>query len=145
VIQATTRLTGAQAGAFVYHADGGVLTHAVAGAEAHAELAAGLPALVAPWLGERESRLLADVNDAASPVTPPPAMPIASYLSVPVIGRRGDAIGALVFGHARPRMFTSELERLVTRIAASLAIAMDNARLFQEARSLIEAIGRSRR
>jgi light-regulated signal transduction histidine kinase (bacteriophytochrome) len=62
-----------------------------------------------------------------------------------VIGRSGRTIGALAFGHAQPGAFTEETERLIAGVAATAAIAMDNARLFQEARDLIAALESSNR
>jgi light-regulated signal transduction histidine kinase (bacteriophytochrome) len=62
-----------------------------------------------------------------------------------VIGRSGRTIGVLAFGHERPAMFNEETERLVAGVAATAAIAMDNARLFQEAHELIAALEKSNR
>jgi len=70
---------------------------------------------------------------------------LTSFLAVPVIGRSGCTIGALAFGHAAPGMFTEETERLIAGVAATAAIAMDNARLFEEARELIAALESSNR
>lgn len=61
--------------------------------------------------------------------------PVCSYLGVPVISRTGEVIGALFFGHPEPGVFTERSERLVAAIASQAAIAMDNAKLFQELRS----------
>ena len=148
VAEATTRLAGAQAGAFVYHSPeraadpANNLAHAVAGS---AELAAGLPGLVAPRIAERRAVRIADVDADGSVIVPPISLPIASYLSVPVVGRSGRVIGALVFGHERPGMFSEETERLIAGVATTAAIAMDNARLFQEAHDLISALESSNR
>ncbi|MEO7732791.1 MAG: ATP-binding protein [Kofleriaceae bacterium] len=152
VADATTRLAGAQAGAFVYHSPERAtdaasaqvpgLAQAVSGS---AELAAGLPRLVAPRIADRRVVRIADVDAEGSAITPPITLPIASYLSVPVIGRSGRVIGALVFGHERPAMFSEETERLIAGVAATVAIAMDNARLFHEAHDLISALESSNR
>jgi signal transduction histidine kinase len=75
----------------------------------------------------------------------PAGLGIHSYLAVPVIGRRGLTVGALLFGHPRPGVFTEETERLIAGVAATAAIAVDNARLFQEARDLITALEKSNR
>jgi signal transduction histidine kinase len=149
VAEATTRLAGASAGAFVYHSPEqgsagsmGELLHAVAG---DAELAAGLPGLATPRIGERRSIRIIDVDAPGSSLAAPAALPIASYLSVPVVGRSGRMIGSLVFGHDRPGMFSEETERLLAGVAATVAISMDNARLFQEAHELIAALESSNR
>jgi two-component sensor histidine kinase len=62
-------------------------------------------------------------------------LPVVSYLAVPVISRSGAVIGALFFGHERPGIFSEQTERMVAGIAAQAAIAIDNSRLFEEARS----------
>jgi signal transduction histidine kinase len=152
VVDATTRLAGAQAGAFCYlvsHATnqrerGAELGHAVSGA-AESELARQLPALAAQTLADHRGVRVADVAGQGSGVMVPPGLAIASYLAVPVIGRSGRTIGALGFAHARPGMFTEETERLIASVAATAAIAMDNARLFQEARDLIAALENTNR
>jgi PAS domain S-box-containing protein len=59
-------------------------------------------------------------------------LPVRSYLAVPVVSRSGEVIGGLFFGHATPGMFSEYDEQLVTGIAAQAAIAIDNARLFQQ-------------
>lgn len=65
---------------------------------------------------------------------PPGHLPVRSYLAVPVLSRTGKVLGGLFVGHERPAVFTSRHERLVTGIAAQAAIALDNARLYQQAR-----------
>jgi signal transduction histidine kinase/CheY-like chemotaxis protein len=47
-------------------------------------------------------------------------------------------IGGLFFGHPEPAVFTERAERLVVGIAAQAAIAIDNARLFEERADLLE-------
>lgn len=154
VIDATTRLAGAHAGVFVYPdvrqddpraaklADL-ELAHVASGAMP--ALVAGLPALAVPRIADRRPLRIADLDAPGSSVIPPASLPIASLMSVPVIGRSGRSIGALVFGHANRGAFTDESERLVAGVASTAAIAMDNARLFQEARELIHALEKSNR
>ncbi|HEU4732196.1 MAG TPA: ATP-binding protein, partial [Kofleriaceae bacterium] len=154
VIEATTRLAGAELGAFFYHASyhagasvEGELDRAVAGT-APATLARPLSPLMAAALERRRSIRIADLRegDPALPGAPlPDAFPLPSCLAVPVIGRSGRGIGALVFGHSQRGAFTEETERLIAGVAATAAIAMDNARLFQEARDLIAALEKSNR
>jgi PAS domain S-box-containing protein len=60
-------------------------------------------------------------------------LPVASYLAVPVIGRSGEVIGGLFFGHAEPGRFTERHEELVVGVAGQAAIAIDNARLYEAA------------
>jgi PAS domain S-box-containing protein len=61
-------------------------------------------------------------------------LPVRSYLAVPVVSRSGEVLGGLFFGHAEPGVFTDRRERLVVGIAAQAAVAIDNARLFEQAR-----------
>ncbi|WP_051324127.1 SpoIIE family protein phosphatase [Candidatus Solirubrobacter pratensis] len=63
---------------------------------------------------------------------PPGHLPVRSYLAVSVIASTGDVLGGLFFGHPEPGMFSEEDERMVVGIAAQSAIAIENARLYQE-------------
>ena len=68
-----------------------------------------------------------------------------SYLAIPVIGRSGEVLGGLFFGHAEPGVFTDSDERIIAGLAAQAAIAIDNARLFdavQKAREAAEIANR---
>ena len=136
VIDATTRLSGAEVGAFLYHVPGNQLDEALAGAS-HAR---GLRGLAAHTLSQRRIVRIADVAHNEGRLIVRPDLLIASYLAVPVIGRSGATIGVLAFGHARSGVFTDETERLISGVATTAAIAMDNARLFEEARELIAAL-----
>jgi two-component sensor histidine kinase len=62
-------------------------------------------------------------------------LPVVSYLAVPVIARSGEVIGGMFFGHKRAGVFTERAEKLVSGIASQAAVAIDNARLFQSAKS----------
>jgi PAS domain S-box-containing protein len=59
-------------------------------------------------------------------------LPVKSYLAVPVMSRSGDVLGGLFFGHEREAKFTKRHEELVAGIAGQAAIALDNARLFEQ-------------
>jgi PAS domain S-box-containing protein len=59
-------------------------------------------------------------------------LPVRSYLAAPVTARSGEVLGGLFFGHGTPGKFTKMHEAIVTGIAAQAAIAMDNARLFEQ-------------
>lgn len=59
-------------------------------------------------------------------------LPVRSYLAVPVVSRSGEVIGGLFFGHADPGVFTERSERLVQGVAAQAAVAIDNARLYED-------------
>jgi PAS domain S-box-containing protein len=61
-------------------------------------------------------------------------LPVVSYLAVPVVSRSGEVLGGLFFGHERPGVFTAEAEAIVTALAGHAAVAIDNARLYADAR-----------
>jgi PAS domain S-box-containing protein len=65
-------------------------------------------------------------------------LPVVSYLAAPVVSRSGAVLGGLFFGHEQPGVFSEREERIVAGIAAQAAIAVDNARLFNEAQREIE-------
>jgi len=60
-------------------------------------------------------------------------LPIRSYLAAPVVSRSGEVLGGLFFGHSLAAKFTATHEAIITGIAAQAAIAIDNARLFEQA------------
>ena len=57
-----------------------------------------------------------------------------SFLAVPIRGFRGNVLGGLFFGHETPAAFTETHERLAAGVAAWAAVALENARLYVEAR-----------
>ena len=59
---------------------------------------------------------------------------VTSYLAVPVVSRAGDVLGGLFFGHAEAGVFGERQEKLVVGLAGQAAVAMDNARLYRQAR-----------
>jgi PAS domain S-box-containing protein len=67
-------------------------------------------------------------------------LPVRSYLAVPVSSRSGDVIGGLFFGHPEVGVFTERTERLIVGIAAQAAVAIDNARLYDD----VKRAGRER-
>jgi PAS domain S-box-containing protein len=58
---------------------------------------------------------------------------VRSYLAVSVVSRDGSVVGGLFFGHSAVGVFTERAERIVEGIAAYAAIAIDNARLYENA------------
>ncbi len=66
-------------------------------------------------------------------------LPVRSYLAVPVVSRSGAVLGGLFFGHAEPGQFSDRAERLILVIAAQAAVAIDNARLYQNSQQEIAA------
>lgn len=63
-------------------------------------------------------------------------LPVVSYMAVPVISHSGVVIGGLFLGHPQPGRFTQEHETWVVSLASQAAIALDNARLYQEVKTL---------
>jgi signal transduction histidine kinase len=63
---------------------------------------------------------------------PPGHVAVRSYLAVAVVSRSGERLGALLFGHPERALFGEREERLVVGLAGQAAIAIDNARLFEE-------------
>ena len=62
-------------------------------------------------------------------------LPVRSYLAVPVMGRDGQVLGGLFFGHSRPGVFTEIHGQLAEGVAGWAAVALENARLYVEART----------
>jgi signal transduction histidine kinase/ActR/RegA family two-component response regulator len=148
VTDAGTALSGAQFGAFFHTesgSEGDVFTlYTLSGAPREAFEKLGRPRatpIFAPtFRGEGVIRL-ADVRQdprygQVEPHhgMPPGHLPVRSYLAVPVLSRSREVVGGLFFGHAEPGVFTERSERLIVGIAAQAAIAIDNARLYEEAR-----------
>ncbi|MFC4453744.1 GAF domain-containing protein [Deinococcus sonorensis] len=59
-------------------------------------------------------------------------LPVRSYLAVPVVSRRGEVLGGLFFGHPEPGVFDDRAEQLALGLATQTAVALDNARLYQQ-------------
>ncbi len=78
----------------------------------------------------RLRRIGDDVRSAGFPDHHPP---MASFLGVPVLVR-GTVFGNLYLCGLRPRDFSDDDVELVTALAATAGIAIENARLFEEAR-----------
>jgi PAS domain S-box-containing protein len=63
----------------------------------------------------------------------PPRLRMRSCLAVPVKGLSGSLLGSLFFAHAEAAAFTDQHERLAAGISAWAGIALENARLYEEA------------
>jgi GAF domain-containing protein/CheY-like chemotaxis protein len=59
-----------------------------------------------------------------------------SWLGVPILSGH-EAIGVVVFGDMRPQAFSEADERLVSTIASSMGVALENARLFEQTNHLL--------
>lgn len=60
-------------------------------------------------------------------------LPVKSYLAAPVNGRQGRVIGGMFFGHADAGVFTEQAQSTISAIVSSASVAIENARLHQEA------------
>jgi signal transduction histidine kinase len=72
------------------------------------------------------------------PAMPFGDLPIMSAFAVPVTSRSGQVLGRLFFGHNRPDVFNERSERIAVGIAAQAAIAIDNARLYQQVQQAVQ-------
>ncbi|MFT3685745.1 MAG: response regulator [Phycisphaerales bacterium] len=70
-------------------------------------------------------------------------LPVRSYLAAPVISRSGEVLGGLFFGHPETGVFTERAERLAAGVAAQAAVAIDNARLYGQAKRERQALAQS--
>lgn len=163
VTDAGTRLTGAQFGAFFYNVTNqqgeSYLLYTVSGVPREKFSRFPMPRntdLFRPTFEGSGVVRIADVHvdpryghSAPHFGMPPGHLPVSSYLAVPVRSRSGEIIGGLFFGHEAKGVFKESAEHIVVGLAASAAIALDNARLFQKVqqelaeRKLAEAALRS--
>lgn len=150
VTDATTKLTGAQFGAFFYNhinEDGrAMMLYNLSGAPREAFEKFGMPrhtdVFRPTFTGEGPIRV-DDItkdprygNNAPHSGMPHGHLPVVSYLAVPVISKSGLIIGGLLFGHRESGIFTAEHEEMVVNIAAQAAISLDNSKLFEQVKSL---------
>jgi len=151
VTDAGVSLSGAQIGAFFYNvtdeAGESFRLFALSGAPRSAFARFGQPRntpVFAPtFSGDAVVRVADITKDPRYGQNPPHrGMPtghpsVRSYLAAPVRSRSGEVIGALIFGHEDPGVFTLRAERLIVGVANQAAIAIDNARLYQAAQQEI--------
>src|SRR5439155_21349993 len=64
------------------------------------------------------------------------ATPTESWLGVP-IEASNEVIGVIVVGHPEHHAYSDADERLVSTIASSMGVALENARLFNETKRLL--------
>lgn len=151
VTDAATELSGAKFGAFFYNVlneqGESYMLYTLSGAPRSAFEKFGMPRNTAVFdhtfkgLGTvRSDDIRADPRYGRSAPhhgMPRGHLPVVSYLAVPVIGREGEVLGGLFFGHDEPGRFTQESEDSVVRIADHAAIAINNARLLKSAQDEI--------
>jgi PAS domain S-box-containing protein len=146
VTDASTKLCGADFGAFFYNKvdDKGeaYMLYTLSGAPREAFDKFGMPrntAVFSPTFSGtgivRSDDITKDPrygHNAPHRGMPKGHLPVVSYLAVPVVSPDGVVIGGLFFGHPKPGRFTPEHESLIATIAPQAAIALDNAKLYQE-------------
>ncbi len=149
VTDAATGLTGAEFGAFFYNdtdpnTGDAYQLYVLAGAPKEAFSRFPHPratAIFAPTFhGEGIVRLDDVTQDSRYGKNPPyhgmPTghLPVRSYLAVPVKTRSGEVLGGLFFGHSNGGVFTEQHEALAAGISSWAAVALENSRLYIEAR-----------
>ena len=151
VTDAATELTGAEFGAFfynVYQADGGsYMLYSLSGVPAEAFKNYPMPRatdMFGPTFRGEGTIRLADVrqdsrfgNNSPYHGMPEGHLPVTSYLAVSVTSRTNEVIGGLFFGHSKAGVFTETHEHIIEGLAAQTAIAMDNARLYNQAQKAV--------
>jgi PAS domain S-box-containing protein len=150
VTDETTKLTGAAFGAFFYNTinkSGESYTlYTLSGAPKEAFEKFGMPRNTAlfnkTFSGEGVLRVDDITKDprygqnAPHHGMPEGHLPVVSYLAVPVISKPGTVIGGLFFGHPKPGVFKKDHEAIVVSIASQAAVALDNAKLYDEIKVL---------
>ncbi|MBE9584453.1 PAS domain S-box protein [Mucilaginibacter sp. JRF] len=150
VTDATTQLTGAKFGAFFYNKlnENGeaYMLYTLSGAPKEAFEKLGMPrntdVFKTTFKGEGIIRVDDITKDARYGKNAPHHgmpkghLPVVSYMAVPVISKSGLVIGGLLYGHPEAGRFTNEHEHLVAGVASQAAIALDNAKLYEEVRML---------
>ncbi len=148
VTDETTALTNAAFGAFFYNVNNqageSYMLYSLSGADrqkfASFPMPRNTPLFGPTFRGEAPVRLDDVTTDPRYGKNQPhsgiPAghLPVRSYLAVPVIGRSGDVLGGLFFGHPEPAVFSQRHEDLVVGVAGHAAVAIENARLYDEIR-----------
>ncbi|WP_372013456.1 response regulator [Pseudoxanthomonas sp. 10H] len=151
VTDACVELSGASFGAFFYNvtdaAGESYMLYTLSGVDRSAFADFPMPrntAVFAPTFNGEGTVMSDDITgdprfgrNAPYHGMPPGHLPVRSYLAVPVVSRSGQVIGGLFFGHDVPGRFGDRHCRLVEGIAAQAAIAIDNARLYQDAQQEI--------
>jgi PAS domain S-box-containing protein len=151
VTDAATELTGAQFGAFFYNVENqdgaSYMLYTLSGVPREAFSNFPMPRatdMFGPtFRGEGTIRIANVTKDARygnnSPYRGMPEghLPVTSYLAVSVTSRSGEVIGGLFFGHSEAGIFTERHEQIIEGIASQVAVAMDNARLYDRAQRAI--------
>ncbi len=84
--------------------------------------------------------IIAARSGSSSPVDSQGHAPMRSFMGIPVISGGGTVLGGLFFGHSEAGVFSERDEELGSRIAAWASIALDNARLYAQAKVIEEEL-----
>lgn len=150
VTDATTRLTEAKFGVFLYNTvdekGKSLMLYALSGAPKEAFEKFGTPQNTAIFNYIFSGKGVLRVDDITQDPRygknetqtgiPGGHLPVASYMAVPVISKDGTVIGGLFFGHPEAGIFTEAHEAVVLAVASQAAIALDNAKLYEEIKQL---------
>jgi PAS domain S-box-containing protein len=144
ITEISTQLTGADFGAFCETAPDGIAPeearYVFSGSPP--EICERLPQWIGPALlyrtfAEGSSVRIDDISSSANGAEPSaaePNMALRSFLAIAVRSRTGGVLGALVFGHGSPGIFSDREEQLAVGMASQAGIAFDNARLVESLR-----------
>ncbi|MDX6540434.1 MAG: hypothetical protein QOI71_2044 [Gaiellales bacterium] len=148
VVEAATRVTGAKYSALgVLGPDRRISSFITAGLDDEQRRLLGAPPTGRGVLGvlidEARPLRLHDLSDDPRSVGfPPNHPPMRSFIGVPVAGR-GEVYGNLYLTEAPGGNFTDEDERIVLLLAGMAAVAIENARLYQDSTKQADQARRS--
>ena len=94
------------------------------------------PGLTSELIRSRQSLLLRTEEEVFAHGAIVDAVPAQSWLGVPILAG-DDVLGAIALQSVRAFAFTEGDERLLTTLASSMGVALDNARLFDETKRLL--------
>jgi len=149
VIDVATNVTQAEFGIFFFYdgrdeQSGESYAHTVSGAATEAFpafLQPRVPPLFAPTFHGHDIVRLDDLTQESPFGQNPPYdgafsgdLRVRSYLAAAVKTPSGDVVGGLFLGHSRPGVFTPQHEQLVAGVASWASVALENARLYRNAR-----------
>ncbi|MDB5109808.1 MAG: domain S-box protein [Mucilaginibacter sp.] len=150
VTDATTQLAGADFGAFFYNKvdekGESYRLYTLSGAPKETFENFGMPRNTAVFHPTFSGEKIVRVDDITKDPSygksaphfgmPKGHLPVVSYMAMPVFSKSGSVIGGLFFGHHKPGRFTEEHEQLISAVTAQAAIALDNAKLYEEIKVL---------
>lgn len=146
VTDATTKITGANFGAFFYKTTNSsgeeMMLYNLSGTSHEVfdkmQIQKQTSLFQLAFNGNKPVRISDITQDSRHELTMPydKHLHIKSYMAMPVKLNSGKVIGGLLFGHKEPSRFTEEHENILSSIASQAAIALDNSELFEEIKSL---------